>query len=305
MKTRGYILAALAAGLYGTNPIFAVPLYHTGMNPLSVLLFRYLLGVPLLAAMLIARSEPLLLRRAEVLPIATLGLVMAVSSLALFESYKYMNPGLASTLLFMYPVLTALIMSVVFHEPLRPVTGLCLALMGSGLYLLMRAPGGAAIAPGALGLVLLSSLTYAIYLVMVRVSRRIRMVPTIKSLIYQLLFGSLLFLLMLGGSARLTPPGSLAQWGSMAGLVLLPTVLSLICTIRAIEDIGPTPTAIFGALEPITAVALSAMLLGESVTPREAAGGALVLLATMLVVVSDQAECLLRRIRTSGRSRHR
>ena len=305
MKTRGYILAALAAGLYGTNPIFAVPLYHTGMNPLSVLLFRYLLGVPLLAAMLIARSEPLLLRRAEVLPIATLGLVMAVSSLALFESYKYMNPGLASTLLFMYPVLTALIMSVIFHEPLRPVTGLCLALMGSGLYLLMRAPGGGAIAPGALGLVLLSSLTYAIYLVMVRVSRRIRMVPTIKSLIYQLLFGSLLFLLMLGGSARLTPPGSLAQWGSMAGLVLLPTVLSLICTIRAIEDIGPTPTAIFGALEPITAVALSAMLLGESVTPREAAGGALVLLATMLVVVSDQAERLLRRIRASGRSRHR
>lgn len=301
MKKRGFILAALAAALYGTNPVFAVPLYHAGMNPLSVLLFRYLLGMPLLAALIIARSEPLLPRRGEAAPLAALGLVMAVSSLALFESYNHMNPGLASTLLFMYPVLTALIMGALFHEPLRPAIGLCLVIMGAGLYLLMAAPEGAAISPAGLGLVLLSALTYAIYLVMARVWRAIRMVPTAKSLMYQLLFGSLLYALMLAGGSELTPPRTLAQWLGMGALVLMPTLLSLVCTIRAIESIGPTPTAIFGALEPITAVALGAIVLGERVTPREMAGGSLVLLATMLVVAADRADALLRRLWPFGR----
>ena len=49
---KGYLLAAIAATAYGTNPAFAVPLYEEGMNPNSVLLFRYLLGIPLVGIML-------------------------------------------------------------------------------------------------------------------------------------------------------------------------------------------------------------------------------------------------------------
>ena len=43
-KVKGYSLAALAAAAYGTNPAFAVPLYEHGMNAVSVLRFRYILG---------------------------------------------------------------------------------------------------------------------------------------------------------------------------------------------------------------------------------------------------------------------
>ena len=52
MKTaelKGYLLAAIAAAAYGTNPAFAIPLYDQGMNPNTVLLFRYMMGIPLLA----------------------------------------------------------------------------------------------------------------------------------------------------------------------------------------------------------------------------------------------------------------
>lgn len=290
MRTRGFIMAALAAALYGTNPAFAVPLYGTGMNPVSVLFFRYMLGMPLLAAMLVWRSEGLLLKKGEVFPVAALGVVMAISSLALYESYSYMNPGVASTLLFMYPVLTSLIMSAFFHEKFRPVTGVCLAVMAAGLYLLTRTSGGALLSGKGFALVMLSSVTYAAYLVAVRVSKTLRMVPTIRSLLYQLLAGCLAYIVMLAPCGGLTIPHDSLQWANLAALAVFPTVLSLICTIRAINCIGPTPTAIFGALEPITAVALSVVLLGESVTAREMAGGALVVLATMLVVVGDQAE---------------
>lgn len=51
-KTKGYILGAIAAATYGMNPLFALPLYKDGMNPESVLFFRYLMALPILATMI-------------------------------------------------------------------------------------------------------------------------------------------------------------------------------------------------------------------------------------------------------------
>lgn len=285
MSYMGYIYAALAAALYGTNPIFAVPLYGEGMNAASVLLFRYMLGIPLLALAIVLRSERLLPKRDELLPVAALGIVMAFSSLALYESYNYMNPGLASTLLFMYPVLTAIIMALFFHEKFRPVIAACLALMAAGLYLLMRAPAGGGIGAEGFALVFVSALLYAVYLVMVKTSKILPFIPTEKSLLCQLVFGSLVFAAMFVRGADFVPPPGLFGWISLAALAVLPTVLSLLFTIKAIKCIGPTPTAIFGALEPITAVVLSNVILGETLTGREIAGGLLIILATVLVVL--------------------
>ena len=44
IRTKGYIIGAIAAATYGTNPIFAIPLYKNGMDTNSVLFFRYLLA---------------------------------------------------------------------------------------------------------------------------------------------------------------------------------------------------------------------------------------------------------------------
>ena len=46
-KAKGYILGSIAAASYGMNPLFALPLYKAGMNPDSVLFFRYLFAIPI------------------------------------------------------------------------------------------------------------------------------------------------------------------------------------------------------------------------------------------------------------------
>ena len=89
MKLKGYLLAALSAAAYGTNPAFAIPLYEQDMNAISVLLFRYLLGLPLLAVLILARGRNFRLTKEETGPVAVLGILMAFSSLSLFESYKF------------------------------------------------------------------------------------------------------------------------------------------------------------------------------------------------------------------------
>lgn len=297
VKYKGYFLAALAAATYGTNPAFAVPLYGQGMNPTSVLLFRYLLSLPILLVIIIARGQNLKLKRSEIAPVMILGVLMGLSSLGLFEAYKYMNAGIASTLLFMYPVIAALLMTFFYHERFKITTGLCLLIMTAGLILLSRADGGGNISLTGFLLVFLSSLTYAVYLVMTNVSGKIKNIPTVKLLFYQLLSGATVFMCMLMAGEPLTVPATPTGWANVSALALLPTVVSLYCTTVAIQCIGSTPTAIFGALEPVTAVVLSVVILNQPLLPDEILGGILIVIATSLVVASDPLDHAFLRMR--------
>ncbi len=297
MKLKGYLLAALAAATYGTNPAFAVPLYEQGMNANSVLLFRYILSLPILAMMLAYRRRSFEIERKQIVPVAVLGIMMAISSLGLYESYNYMNSGIASTLLFIYPILVAVLMTFFFHERFRSTTAICLVIMGIGLAMLMRSENGFSLSLIGCLFVFISALTYALYLVMTNVAKSIKSIPTLKLLLYQLLFGSLIFVMLVGLGQPLTLPAQPSGWLNLIALATLPTVVSLWCTTIAIKSIGSTPTAIFGALEPVTAVILSVIVLDQSITLREIGGGALIVLATSMVVAADSIDKVLLRTR--------
>ena len=67
-------------------------------------------------------------------------------------------------------------------------------------------------------------------------------------------------------------------------LALIPTVVSLVLMTVAVHAIGSTPTAVMGALEPLTAVVIGVTIFGELFTARLAAGIGLILLAVTLIV---------------------
>ncbi len=296
-EIKGYALAAMAAAAYGTNPAFAIPLYEQGMNPNSVLFFRYLFGIPLIALVMSARGVPFRLSREEIGPTAILGILMAFSSLALFESYKYINSGIASTLLFVYPVMVAVMMIFFFHEKMRMSVVLCLVIMSVGLILLMKPQGEITLSPFGCLLVMMSALTYALYIIFVNVSKVIKAIPTSKLLFYVLACGSAVYLAMIPLGNELTMPTKESGWLNLTALAVIPTLLSLTCTTKAIQLIGSTPTAILGALEPVSAVLLSVTVLGQSLTPRDIAGGILIIIATTIVIGDKSVDKLILHVR--------
>lgn len=296
-KIKGYVFAAAAAAAYGTNPAFAIPLYNDGMNPNSVLLFRYVLGIPLLALVIAIRKMDFRLKRGEVFQVFFLGILMAVSSLTLFKSYEYINSGVASTLLFVYPVMVAVIMIFFFHETFKVSLSVCFIFMAVGLYLLTGNNGHQALNGYGFMLVMVSALTYALYIILVNVSKTASNIPTTKLLFYVLIFGSTVFLFNIAAGDNVVFPHRGACWFNLAALAIIPTVLSLACTSVAIRLIGSTPTAIFGALEPVTAVILSVVLLGQTMTLREIAGGILIVVATTIVVTSNTIDKVILRVR--------
>lgn len=296
-KVKGFLFAAIAAAAYGTNPAFAVPLYGDGMNPNSVLLFRYVMSVPILAIIMRWRGLSFFIPKKEIASTAILGILMAFSSLALFESYNYMNSGVASTLLFVYPVMVAVIMVFFFHEKFRLSIVVCLIIMLAGLVFLMRANGTETLSFTGSLLVMISAITYAIYIILVNVSKSIKSIPTTKLLFYVLSWGSVVFILMIPLGNPVTLPEHSINWVNLIALTIIPTVISLILTTRAIQLIGSTPTAILGALEPVTAIVLSVVILHQGLTANEIIGGILIVIATVMVVSDKPVDNFLLHIR--------
>ena len=285
-RVRGYVLGAVAAASYGLNPLFALPMYAAGMGADSVLFYRYVLAVALLGALMLVRRQSFALHRRDVVPLVVMGLLMSASSLLLFESYHFMDAGVASTILFVYPVMVAVIMAVGFHERLTAASVLSIALACAGISLLYKGGDGATLNLTGVVLVFFSALSYAVYIVGVNRSS-LRTMSTEKLTFYCLLFGSLIYVVRLRGCTELQPVPEPLLWINALSLALFPTVISLVAMAGAIRRIGSTPTAILGALEPVTALIFGVTVFGEQLTPRIMLGVVLILVAVTLIIAGQ------------------
>ena len=295
-KAKGYILGSIAAASYGMNPLFALPLYKAGMDPDSVLFFRYLFAIPLLGIMIKARGRSFKIQRKETFPLIIMGLLVALSSLTLFLSYNYMAAGIASTLPFVYPIMVALIMAMVFKEKLALQTIVCMLLALGGIGLLYKSEDGSTLSLIGTLLVFASSLSYAIYIVGIN-QTSLKNVATLKVTFYVLLFGLSLFVARLLYSGVLNTPDQWYLWANLLALAVFPTAISFLCTTGAIQYIGSTPTAILGALEPVTAIFFGIAVFGESLTVRESFGLVMIIVAVTLVIAGGNITSQLVRFR--------
>ena len=280
---KGFAFAALSAICYGTNPLGALHLYAQNYSPETVLFYRFFTAALLLFVVILAKGSHFKISFREFGALVAFGFLFAVSSLTYYASFKYMDAGLASTLLFLYPLEVSVLMAVFFKEKIKTWTIVSIAVSMAGVALLYRGGDGVPLSTVGLMLAFASSISYAIYMVM---ANRIKLqMGAVKMTFYAICF-CLVFLLLYSVTlgSGLPPVFSQASswgWGFMLGLV--PTVLSLIFMVKAVKIIGSTPTAILGALEPVTAVTIGVLVFGEVLTGRLIAGILLILGSTVLI----------------------
>ncbi len=285
MRYKGVSCGVLAAVCYGTNPLGALPLYEEGVNTSSVLFYRFSLAVVMLGVMLLIEHKPLSLNRHEFKVLSLLGILFALSSITYYQSFHFMDAGIASTVLFVYPVMVAIIMASCFHERLTISTVLAIVFSLIGVGLLYQGDAGVSLSMTGFLLVMLSALSYAVYIVVVNQSH-IQM-SSLKLTFYVLLFCMLTLLAYSFTSPALSlqlPPSQRA-WFYACWLGMVPTVLSLVLMTIAVHEVGATSTAIMGALEPMTAVAIGIMIFSESLTVRLAVGILAILIAVFTIIL--------------------
>ena len=283
-KAKGFVCGAVAAATYGMNPLFTLPLYEEGMSVDSVLFYRYAFAVLILGILMKLQGQSFALKKNEIFPLIIGGLLFSASSLLLFMSYKHMDAGIASTILFVYPVMVAVIMGVFFKEKISAITVFSILLALSGIALLYQGDGDKPLSTLGIIFVLLSSLSYAIYIVGVNRST-LKNLPTTKLTFYAILFGLSVYIVRLNFCMELQVIPSTWLWADTLALAILPTAISLVCTALAIHYIGSTPTAILGALEPVTALFFGVMLFHEKLTPRLMVGILMIITAVTLIII--------------------
>ena len=278
-----------AAVCYGTNPLGALNLYAEGMNTPSVLFYRFGLAWVIIAGVMLLRKESLKVDKREFRTLTALGVLFIFSSLTLYLSFHYMPAGIASTILFTYPVMTAAIMTLFFREKITPGTVVAIMLSLVGVLLLYWGDTGGRLNLWGVLLVLISALTYALYIIVVDKSPLA--MSSFKINFYVLFYcamGMVLFALLSGQPLMLPPTPKAWLW--VGWLAVVPAIMALVMMVYAAKYIGSTPTAILGALEPTTAVLIGVMVFNEPFTPRLLFGIVLILCAVVVVVLSKDAD---------------
>ena len=286
-KVFGTICGILAAVFYGTNPLGALKLYEQGMNTNSVLFSRFSMAWIIVSIILIIRKENLKVTKKEFGTLTALGLLFTASSMTLYFSFHYIAAGVASTLLFTYPIMTAVIMGLLFKERagLKTIVAIVLSLVG--VLLLYWSDAGGALNTLGVVLVLVSALTYAIYIIVV--NRCPLEMSSFKINFYVILYcaiGMAVFAWLTGQPLRL--PHNAVSWFYATWLAVVPATLSLVLMVYASKYVGATPTAILGALEPLTAVLIGIFVFNEPFGLRLAFGIVLILGAVIITAYSPK-----------------
>ena len=292
LQTKGVILAIISAICYGMNPLGALFLYEEGLNVNSVIFYRFIFASILLAIFMIIKKDSFYLKFKEIILLALLGLLFGISAISLFNSFLYMDAGLASTVLFIYPIFVAIIMALFFKEKNSIITILSIIFAFLGVVLLYESDG-ANVSNFGIFLVIVSSLCYAIYIVIINQYLKI---SALKVTFYSMLFCTITILIhsSFDSSLNIMPLINFNMWFYTLFLALVPTIISLLFLIKAIQLIGSTSASILGALEPLTAVLIGVYVFNEKITFWLVIGIVFILFGVILIVLKDYIDKLFK-----------
>lgn len=289
----GFLLALLSSAAFGLIPLFSLPLLHDGMSPECVLFYRFLFGALAILPMPVLRHERLAAPPRELLRLALFSIMYALAALLMFQGFRYLPSGVASTLQFLYPLMVMIIMILFFHEKPSLITVCSVLLAILGVFLLSGGEGEGTVSLKGIVLLLVSALCNAVYICGLHVAR-IRSISGLSITFWVLFFG------MAASLANAVVSGTfqwLHSWEELALAVLLAVAtaaISNLTLVLAIQHIGSTMASILGVMEPLTAVTVGILVFDEPATPGVFAGVAVICAAVVLVMAGPQILAHLR-----------
>lgn len=286
----GYPAGIITGITYGLNPLFAVPLMKNGAATESILFFRYAFAVLLLGLFLLLRKQSFRVSGKQIGVLFILGLLYTSSSIFLFDAYEYIASGLATTLVFLYPVLVAIIMVFLKVVPSWPVW-LAIAATFGGVLIMTQSDGSQTINPIGVLLSIASALVYALFIVIINRSKAIASISNSLLTFYALMVGAIVFIGKILSSDTAITAGITtgADWLNLVGLALLPTIVSTATLAIASRNIGATKASVLGVFEPITAIIVGTLMFGEPLTTNIIVGISIAMVAvTFMITVTKR-----------------
>ncbi|GEM51150.1 membrane protein [Empedobacter brevis NBRC 14943 = ATCC 43319] len=286
MKFKGYAYGLISSISYGLIPLFILPIKQANFSIDTTLFYRFFFSALIVGVYLFVKKQSFRVHSKQIPVLIVLGLLYGISADALFLGYDYLSAGIASTLLFVYPLIVAIIMVVFFKERITISTIAAIAFVLAGIFLLSFKDGQFKLNPIGLGIVFISALGYGLYIITVNKSSA-REIKGFTLSFYSFLFTTIYYAIkMLIQKESFILP-SLELTFNFFTFAFVTTVISSIALIFAIKNIGSTATSILGASEPVVAVAVSVIIFGENFSMSLALGIFMIIFGVTLNVVGD------------------
>lgn len=283
-KLNGFLYGLLSSASFGLIPMFTIPAMRQGMQFESILLYRFAFATLALGAILLIDGQSFRINRRDIPSLLLLAFFYLISAVFLFWGYKFMASGIATTLHFMYPVLTTLIMMLFFREKKSIWRFMSIALAVAGVFFLSQGDDSGSITFIGIFIVLLSALGYALYLVTVS-QLKVGQMKGLRLTFYVFLFGTLLLFIGIGTAGHIQPIPNPHTAGNLVMLAIIPTVISNLALVKAVKCIGSTLTSVLGAMEPVTAVCVGIFMFGEPFTNSVGLGIILIITAVTIIIL--------------------
>lgn len=285
-QTRGIINGIVSGVSFGLIPLFSIPVIAAGMGNVSILVYRFLFGSIAMLGMLLLRKTDMRISISELLRIIILSAFYIGTALATLECYHYLSSGIATALVYTDPIWCAIIGLLFLGDKfsLKQTSSIILATVGVMMMTGVFTEDGTF---SALGLFwgLMSGLSYALYLIFVP-RLNLKRIPSLKLTFYVFFIGMILL-----AAYNITTEGRIETvpdtecWINIILLGLIPTALSNICVTMSLRLIDSTIVAILGAFEPLTAMVIGILVLGDPWSLLSLSGAALILLAVAILTI--------------------
>ncbi len=258
--------------IFGFNGIFAS---YVDATSAQIVFLRVLIGtVVLLVAFAVCRKPVTCLEHKRALGFLALsGAAMGLQWLLLFEAFNHIGVGMATLLNYCGPIIVIALAPFVFKERMtwNKVVGI-MVVVGGVLLLNGSASGSLDLVGIACGLG-----AAALYAVMVTFSKKASAIKGLENTVIQMLSGlTVVFIvLIIKGEANVSLP--LHSVPAMLELGILGTGAACLLYFSGIGTMKAQTVAVLGYLEPLGAVVLSALILGEAMTWLQLLGAACVI----------------------------
>jgi drug/metabolite transporter (DMT)-like permease len=276
-EAKGALAVLVAAAGYGTLPILLKLALAAGAGVWPLLAWRFLLGAAFVW-IVVAATRQRLPSRGRVPALLGLGVLYAANAAAFLFGLQWVSAATAVLVFFPYPAVVVLLSRIFFGEPLttRRLAALTAALAGCML------TAGAGLQGGQTRGILLILVAMVLLSVSILISAAIlRELPELGSLAFVhtgIAVASTMVALSAGGLAL--GGGSRAIVIAVA-LGLVATALPVTLFLIGIKWIGPARAAIYSTVEPLLAVSLAAIVLGEHLGGLQVVGGLLVVVGVV------------------------
>lgn len=283
-KLNGFLYGIISSASFGLIPLFAIPAMQHGMDFMNVITYRFLFATIALAILLKVRKVSFAIEKSDLPTLLLLSVFYIVSSVFLLWGYKFMPSGIATTIHFMYPVITTLVMMLLFHEKNSLSRTLAILMAIAGVYALSYTDSQGETNLVGIIIVLLSAVGYALYLVTVG-QRKNKELKGLRLTFYIFFFSTLMLITGMLTTGNLHSIPDIPTFGNLLLLAIIPTIVSNLTLIEAIKYIGATQTSVLGAMEPVTAVIVGITVFGEAFTLPIAIGIVLIIAAVTIIIL--------------------